>query len=261
MKNERGFTTKLENCYGNLHGRILELRGTNRPAAVYSLRNGLSSDGDGPYQPIIGLRRMARHIASLLDVQPNQLVLDQGCGVGSIAFRIATEMPTARVVGSNIFLTQLDYANEIKRERNGRSKNLNNLYFCGGNYLENPFTDHAFDRVLFIDSISHSQDTEATVREVARVLKPGGKLVIFDFFALDPTDPDITMFRELWISPGLIGINRLQEITEKSFSSCEITAITQQVLASLKYMSEIRIPKLSPGWSIEDGGKLLYKLV
>lgn len=260
MRNEHGILGEIEASYRNLHARILELRGADKPATVYSLHNGFSSDEDVSYQPIVGLRRMARHILSVLDVEPSQLVLDQGCGVGSIAFRVITENPSAKVVGSNISLTQLLYGNEVKRERTRRGENLKSLYFCGANYLENPFKDHTFDRVLFVDSISHSQDTEATICEASRVLKPGGKLVIFDFFALDQTDPEVESFRDLWFSPGLIGIDRLQETIKKNFSSFEITTLTQKILVSLKYMTEVRIPNLSPG-SIERGGKLLYALV
>ncbi len=92
-------------------------------------------------------------------------VLENGCGVGMYAEKLAA-------FGGNV--TGLEYDREHAREARGRSPRIVN---AAGEFL--PFADETFDLILSHEVIEHVQDDRAAVREMLRVLKPGGRIALF----------------------------------------------------------------------------------
>jgi SAM-dependent methyltransferase len=92
-------------------------------------------------------------------------VLDVGCGIGAYVRRIQELSP--RVCGVDI---------DQRRVRRG-SSTVPNLMLAAAEHL--PFLDDSFDAVLLNEVIEHVNDDAATVREACRVVKAGGKVVIF----------------------------------------------------------------------------------
>jgi SAM-dependent methyltransferase len=92
-------------------------------------------------------------------------VFEAGCGVGSYLFRLQKEARQA--VGL-----------DIEHDRTCEAHLGADQVVCGaGESL--PFPDGSFDLVLSNEVIEHVQDDRAAVREIVRILAPGGRLVLF----------------------------------------------------------------------------------
>lgn len=103
----------------------------------------------------------------LREVEGARKILDIGCGEGQISRRLAGADPSRRVVGVDPTPRQI----EVARERGGdveyRIASVDSL----------PFADAEFDTVVTCLVFEHVDDLEGAVREVARVLAPGGRFI------------------------------------------------------------------------------------
>lgn len=98
-------------------------------------------------------------------------ILDAGCGVGYPGINFAKKNPETFFYLVNINNYQLS-------KINCNLPNLN-IFNCDFNNLV--FPSNFFDTVYFLESFSHSLKKSLTVKEINRVLKPGGKVYLLDF--------------------------------------------------------------------------------
>jgi ubiquinone/menaquinone biosynthesis C-methylase UbiE len=104
----------------------------------------------------------------LLDLKSTDTLLDAGCGDGFWTARLAGACK--RVIGVDPNLTSLEYARKFY---NGPTIH----YVCSvGESL--PFADCSFDKVVSISCLEHFADPWRGVAEMARVLKPGGRIAL-----------------------------------------------------------------------------------
>jgi ubiquinone/menaquinone biosynthesis C-methylase UbiE len=115
------------------------------------------------------LRRIQRMAIERARITPGQRVLDLGCGPGDGTARIAAAGATA--YGLDYSQGMLDKA----REEPGAAGRL-----IRGDAGRLPFHDAAFDKIICTNSFHHYPDHEGALRELRRVLKPGGLLVLVD---------------------------------------------------------------------------------
>lgn len=127
-----------------------------------------------------------RDILSFIEIAPEMRVLDLGCGSGYLTFPIAKENPNATILGLDIVTKTLEH-NSVEAKK----RSLYNLEFKSYDGKIFPFDDETFDLVITRYALHHFPDIELSMHEVARVLKPKGRLFISD---PRPNECDITRF-------------------------------------------------------------------
>lgn len=101
-------------------------------------------------------------------------VLDLCCGSGDLCF-LAEEKGARAVVGADFTLPMLAVARR-RRARDGRRSQ-----FVQADALSLPFPDAAFDAITISYGLRNVADLDAALREMRRVLAPGGRAVVLDF--------------------------------------------------------------------------------
>jgi len=124
------------------------------------------------------LRQLRLRTVALARIQPGEKVLDVGCGTGTLAIEAQGRVGAmGRVVGID------PGAQQIARARSKAARQKLPIDFQTGVIEHLAFADQEFDVVLSTIMMHHLPDVikRQGLMEIARVLKPGGRLVIADF--------------------------------------------------------------------------------
>lgn len=125
--------------------------------------------------------RAAKHVRPILE-RPDALVLDLCCGTGDLAFALF-HAGKARIVGADFAHTMLVRARAKSAHlpaADGTSAAARMLFF-EADALRLPFADSSFDLVTSAFGFRNLADYEHGLREIHRVLKPGGTIAILEF--------------------------------------------------------------------------------
>jgi demethylmenaquinone methyltransferase/2-methoxy-6-polyprenyl-1,4-benzoquinol methylase len=138
----------------------------DRIAPTYDRLNTILSFGaDGRW------RRAAVRAASL---RPGDRVIDVACGSGKLAAELAIAVgPTGRVIGVDLSPGMIDVARRTQPA-------LAQLEFVVANALALPVADGSFDAATIAFGLRNLADYEAGFRELARVVRPGGRVVCLE---------------------------------------------------------------------------------
>jgi len=116
-------------------------------------------------------------LADHAEIKGGEKVLDAGCGVGGSSIWLANEK-NCRVIGISLNERQIEKANLFAGEFRLNEKVL----FERKDYINTGYASKYFDVVWAIESVCYADDKGMFLKEACRVLKPGGRLIIADFF-------------------------------------------------------------------------------
>jgi ubiquinone/menaquinone biosynthesis C-methylase UbiE len=111
---------------------------------------------------------------SLLAIQRDDRILEVGCGPGALIQALAAKATAGFVVGIDLSPTMLLQASK----RNAQAIREGQARLEGGSATALPFEEASFDKALSANSLPFWPDQEAGVREMRRVLRPGGVIAI-----------------------------------------------------------------------------------
>src|SRR6266849_888420 len=125
--------------------------------------------------------RAAKRLRPILS-RPDALVLDLCCGTGDLAFSLA-RAGSARIVGADFAHTMLVRAKEKSAAlAAGASQPIAApVPFFEADAMRLPFADASFDLITTAFGFRNLSNYEAGLREIQRVLKPGGAIAILEF--------------------------------------------------------------------------------
>jgi demethylmenaquinone methyltransferase/2-methoxy-6-polyprenyl-1,4-benzoquinol methylase len=151
----------------------------DRIASVYDLMNSVMT---------VGLHhRWRSRAADLAAVGPGDRVLDVASGTGDLAIELARRVgESGEVIGSDFSEGMLELA---------RAK-APGLRFEQANALDLPYDDDSFDAATVGFGARNFSDLPQGLREMARVVRPGGRVVILEITT--PERPPLSWFFRLW---------------------------------------------------------------
>jgi demethylmenaquinone methyltransferase/2-methoxy-6-polyprenyl-1,4-benzoquinol methylase len=168
----------------------------DRIAGVYDRMNAVMT---------VGLdRRWRSRAADLAGLQPGGSVLDVATGTGDLALELAGRVaPGGHVVGVDFAEAMLDRA----RLKSATATVGATLDFEWGNALSLAYEDDRFDAATVGFGARNFSDLERGIAEMARVVRPGGRVVILEITT--PRKPPLSWFYSLWFDRLVPGLGRV----------------------------------------------------
>jgi len=116
------------------------------------------------------------------DLSAARRILDAGCGPGQFSILTAEALPQVEMFGIDLAPTMV----ELARGHAAKSPAAQRLRFDVADVAHLPFPDGHFDAVISTGSIKHWPDPIVGLRELYRVLAPGGRVVIIEMNRVAP---------------------------------------------------------------------------
>jgi len=136
-------------------------------AAAWHIRRSFDRDAEPLPATVAPEDARLQTLLAALPVLPRARILDAGCGKGRFSRALCVRRPDARIVGvdlSDVLLEQTPP--QLERRR--------------GSLLDLPCADGEFDHAFCIEALEHALDPQVAVGELARVVRPGGTILIID---------------------------------------------------------------------------------
>jgi demethylmenaquinone methyltransferase/2-methoxy-6-polyprenyl-1,4-benzoquinol methylase len=146
--------------------------------------------------------RWRRALLDAIDARPGMRILDVATGTGMVAFAQAAR--GAKVIGLDQSEAMLAGA-EARLQR--RAELHDHLSFMLGEAEAMPFADGEFDALTFTYLLRYVDDPAATMRELARVVKPGGRIGMVEFGV--PGNPALRGLWRIYTRAGLPLLGRM----------------------------------------------------
>jgi arsenite methyltransferase len=147
----------------------------------------------------VGKLRMGERLLDRVPWRGHERVLDVGCGRGLLTVGAAHRVPGGSVVAVDVWNEAALIGNRADSVlQNARVEGVGNrVELKQGDARQLPFAEASFDAVVsnfVVHELKSRPDREQMMREVARVLKPGGHVALIDFIFTDDCVKDLTGF-------------------------------------------------------------------
>lgn len=130
--------------------------------------------------------RLTARVIDQLPLMPGQDLLDVACGFGGTLAALNDATASSVLTGVNIDVRQLDICRSV-RPRAG-----NRIALVAADACAQPFPDRAFDHAVCVEAMFHFPSRARFLMEAARVLRPGGMLLVTDILLRRPEHPPWT---------------------------------------------------------------------
>ena len=149
--------------------------------------------------------RWRRRAADMAALSPGERALDVATGTGDLALELAERVsPGGEVVATDFSERMLELA---RVKASAHSPEGARLVIQPANALELPFGDGEFDAATVGFGARNFSDLERGLREMARVVRPGGRVVVLEITT--PQRPPLSLFFELWFDRVVPALGRL----------------------------------------------------
>ncbi len=137
---------------------------------------GFYLPGQSKWQFGAAMLKMTDKLGETIGLAKGSFLLDAGCGVGDVARRLAS---THGYLITGIDLLDFNIADAVKR---AYSQTLSPMpSFSVMDYSKLTFDDSTFDGVYTMETLVHAKSPETVLEGFFRVLKPGGRIVLFEY--------------------------------------------------------------------------------
>lgn len=137
------------------------------------------------WSSLVGKKRVRDRLIAALALAGNEQVLDAGCGRGLALIGCAKKLTTGKAIGIDLWAAK-DQSNNSPDATlaNAAAEGVaSRIEVKTGDITKLPFPDASFDAIIsmtVIHNIPSREGRDEALRELARVLKPGGRMAIFD---------------------------------------------------------------------------------
>ncbi len=146
-----------------------------------------------------------RRAADMAALSPGDRALDVATGTGDLALELARRVgPGGEVVATDFSDRMLELARAKASARAGEGAHV---VIRSANALDLPFGDGEFDAATVGFGARNFSDLEQGLREMARVVRPGGRVVVLEITT--PQKPPLSLFFELWFERIVPALGRL----------------------------------------------------
>jgi ubiquinone/menaquinone biosynthesis C-methylase UbiE len=177
-------------------------------------------------------------LAKKLQLKRDDKVLDAGSGRGTTAIYLAKKYGV-KVTGIDIVPFELAMA----RKKASRAQVTPQVNFIEADYSATSFPKQSFDKVFTLETLVHSLNYQKTLKEFYRLLKPNGRLVLFEYISSPKeqfTAGEWQIFQLMCEGSASVSLPKMKheqftrDIKKQGFKLIEIGDISRQMLPSAK---------------------------
>jgi tocopherol O-methyltransferase len=182
---------------------------------------------------VLYMNEIAWRLLNLKSETPGK-ILDAGCGVGGTSIYLAQKYPQMFFTGITIVPTHVVMAERFAKKRNVTA----NTRFLEQSYCQTTFPDNSYDGIIALESVIYAHKDEDLIKELYRVLKPGGRIAIIDGFRTDkPIPRSLNKIYKIWLDGrALINVEPVNEFAacmkQKGFRDVMVSDISSHVISS-----------------------------